>query len=272
MNGTYTATPADDQAFQRAYDIYFGEGKSQKEYRAAAEEAKRLADKGHSNAMALYGLIRLEGKAAEKDPVQAHYWLERAAAGGNSWAQRMLGRNMLIQDAPFGDNLWLGRYWLEKAAKQNDGYACRLLGESWYNDEDSPDHMDKAIHWYEKGAGLGDIACQSKAATIYMGGKGVEMDPERAARWTKALAEQGVDFAQHTLGWMYRAGFGVKADLREACRWYALAAEQGREDAMKKIREIQAENADNLNFIYGHDLEAALRGLAGQDGDDGLTA
>ena len=61
--------------------------------------------------------------------------------------------------------------------------------------------------------------------------KGVEYynqgDYDKALKWYRKAAEQGLATAQCNLGWCYDNGRGVTQNYAEAAKWYRKAAEQG---------------------------------------------
>ena len=75
--------------------------------------------------------------------------------------------------------------------------------------------------------------------------QGMRQDPEKAARWCRKAAEQGLDQAQLNLGLMYERGQGMKKSPKEAERWYRKAAEQGLVDAQWNLGWM-------YKCVYGH--------------------
>ncbi len=75
-------------------------------------------------------------------------------------------------------------------------------------------------------AQAGDPEAQHDLGLRYAGGRGVPKDPERAARWYRAAAEQGYGPAQSSLALAYYWGTGLARDRAKAADWYRRAAEQ----------------------------------------------
>jgi hypothetical protein len=71
----------------------------------------------------------------------------------------------------------------------------------------------------------GDPEAQHDLGLRYAGGRGVPKDPERAAKWYRAAAEQGYGPAQGSLALAYYWGTGVARDHVKAAHWYRRAAE-----------------------------------------------
>lgn len=87
--------------------------------------------------------------------------------------------------------------------------------------------MAEAVPWFERAATRGHTAAQVTLGTMYLLGRGVPRNPERAAEWYRMAADAGDAWAQFSLGKMYLGGNGVPRDLREGIRLQRLAAEQG---------------------------------------------
>ena len=73
----------------------------------------------------------------------------------------------------------------------------------------------------------GDTKAQYELANMYMDGRGVEQDFNRAIQLYELSANQGLADAQHYLGVIYDKGRGASQDDAKARTWYRLAAEQG---------------------------------------------
>ena len=61
---------------------------------------------------------------------------------------------------------------------------------------------------------------------MYMTGRGVTEDPDRAFIWFHKAADQGLADAQFSLGYMYRFGHGVQSNVALAIDWLQKAAAQ----------------------------------------------
>jgi TPR repeat protein len=120
----------------------------------------------------------------------------------------------------------------------------------------------------QKAANAGDAQAQFRLALMHDAGKGVQQNPEKAARWLQKAAEQGHVEAQYNLATMYDIGHGVAQDYTEAAKWYRAAAGQGYTSAQK-----------NLGAKYGmgqgvpkNNAEAYVwSAIAAQSGDEGAV-
>jgi len=72
-----------------------------------------------------------------------------------------------------------------------------------------------------------DALEQAKLASLYILGRGVEVDNKRAAQLMEKSAKQGFIEAQVVIAAMYDVGEGVAGNKEIATRWYEKAAEHG---------------------------------------------
>jgi len=120
----------------------------------------------------------------------------------------------------------------------------------------------------------GNAEAQVLLGNMYLTGRGVLQDPDRAIKLFKASAEQGNADAQFFLGSIYLL---PHTDIPEGLKWLRLSAEQGNKDAqlllgksyLEGLKELPADpvQADmwfrlaanqNLPF-YQNELQAAER-------------
>lgn len=77
---------------------------------------------------------------------------------------------------------------------------------------------------------------------IYLEGKGVEKDYNKALEHLMIAAVKGDKYAEYNLGCMYAEGFGVNKDIKKAFEWYLKSAEHG---------DISAQNRVGLYYDNG---------------------
>lgn len=87
----------------------------------------------------------------------------------------------------------------------------------------------------------GNVEAQSRLASMYYLGEGVEQNHSQAFAWYQLAAEQGDSVAQYSLGNLYLLGEGVKANQEQAVYWYQLAAEQGHPKAKSRLSALLSE-------------------------------
>lgn len=140
----------------------------------------------------------------------------------------------------------------------NDGVYALMQGDN-----------DKALQTFMPLAESANHAyAQYFLGRMYAEGRGVEKNPETAAKWFRQAAEQGVQDAQYRLGGMYQRGEGVPQDMEYAYAWYTVAKKLGSGKASAALENstqlLSAEElvsakklAEDLSAKYGKQAETA---------------
>lgn len=120
----------------------------------------------------------------------------------------------------------------------NDGVAALVSGD-----------FDKALQTFVPLAETSDHAyAQYFLARMYAEGRGVEKNPQEAAKWFRKAAEKGVQDAQFRLGGLYERGEGVPQDMEYAYGWYSVSAHIGNPKAAAAIEAAGSKlSADELS-------------------------
>ncbi len=74
---------------------------------------------------------------------------------------------------------------------------------------------------------------------MYLFGRGVENDAEKATQWLESAAAKGQVDAQSILGIMYATGQGVTRNIPEAKKWLTIASEAGDRHAIRILQMIE---------------------------------
>jgi uncharacterized protein len=226
----------------------------------ALEWYKKAAQKGSLDAATNIALMYADGLGIPKDPAQAMIWFRRAAEGGDATAQYNLaliyGRGKEVpQD--YKESL----RWLTAAADQNVVPATLDLAAFYLHPPDrTPADVARAIHYYEKAAGLGSVPAEVTLGNIFANGAQGKPDYEKAVTWYRKAADQGQPDAQFGLGLRYALGQGVPVDLEEALRLFVAAANQGQAGAQFNLgtmyEEGKAAPADQALAVHYYQLSA----------------
>jgi TPR repeat protein len=179
-NGAAVAGAMEDG--QAAYD--------RKDFAAALQQWRPLADQGDAAAQADLGYMYETGTGVERSPADAIDWYRKAADQGNAYAQTKLGVSY------------------EHGRGVRRDYAA-------------------AASWFRKAADQGSATAQYNLGFMYDIGIGVALARAEAANWYRKAAYQGFAAAEANLGALYARGYGVPKDYVQAYVWCALAAEQG---------------------------------------------
>ena len=111
----------------------------------------------------------------------------------------------------------------------NDGFApaqC-LLGDIYLSGKGVQQDSQKAYEWFLKAAQQGDVKAQYRVGEMLNSGEAGKKDPAEAVQWLLKSAEQGMAESQYALGICYANGEGVETNYDEAERWLLKAARQG---------------------------------------------
>lgn len=117
--------------------------------------------------------------------------------------------------------------WFHLSAQAGNDYSQYALGK--FLQEQG--RIREALNWYEQASTQGNQYAHYQLGKLYLTGKEVPKDAEKAARHLTASAEAGNQYAQYTLGKLYLMGRDVPQDREEALYWLTQAAEQGNEYA-----------------------------------------
>ena len=82
-----------------------------------------------------------------------------------------------------------------------------------------------AVEFYEKAAGVGNLASMNSLGVCYGFGKGVEKNPQKSLEWYTQAVEGGFGNVMLNLGIMYQNVWGIDTDLDKAKIWYKKATE-----------------------------------------------
>ena len=206
-NMNLTATPTTnqnniEQQYEKALDYFYGRNGVVKDYSAAVNIFKTLAEQGVADAQNNLGWCYSHGEGVTKDAYAAVNWYRKAAEQGYAAAQYNLG-------------------------------LCYSKGKGVTQDSYA------AVNWYRKAAEQGDAVAQTKLGNCYCNGKGVTQDYYEAVRWYRKAAEQGDADAQYNLGVCYYNGAGVTQDSYAAESWFRKAAEQGLTEAKEVLSRLK---------------------------------
>ena len=199
-----------------------------------AETLYRLAARqGYVDAQYTLGLLLARGDELRRDPAEAIYWFETAAAGGHGEAAALGGR-LLVQAAE-QTAATRARLLLERAIALDHAGARLTLGKMLL----ATDPVGARIR-LEEAASTGSARAQAELGRLLLlGAKGIDAAPETGVQWLREAAKQGNAHAQTWLGWAFDTGLGTAIDPARARRWYERAAR--REDATAQF---------NLSLLY----------------------
>ena len=114
--------------------------------------------------------------------------------------------------------------WFQRAADAGYDFAQYALGKFLQGQN----RTNEAVSWYGKAAAQENAYRLGK---LYLEGKDVPKDVQKAVAYLTDSAEHGNQYAQYALGKLYLTGQGVKQDRERAWAYFYESAEQGNEYA-----------------------------------------
>lgn len=117
--------------------------------------------------------------------------------------------------------------WFHLSAQAGNDYSQYALGKLLQEQG----RIQDALQWYKQASDQGNQYADYRLGKLYLTGKNVPKDIEKAVRHLTASAEAGNQYAQYALGKLYLMGQDVPQDRGKALSWLTQAAEQGNEYA-----------------------------------------
>ncbi len=117
--------------------------------------------------------------------------------------------------------------WFKRSADAGNDFSQYALGKLLQE----RGQITEAIKWYERASAQGNQYAAYRLGKMYLAGKEVPKDVERAVEYLTASAEAGNQYAQYVLGKLYLMGQEVPQDREEARYWLTVSAAQGNEYA-----------------------------------------
>jgi hypothetical protein len=226
---------------------------------------ERAARGGNAFAQARLGDVLTTGiDGVQIDVAAAATWYERAASQGHTGATLALTSMRMAAGAGTAEMSEIFRLWLQ-GAERGDATAQRMVGEFYLRGTGVESSMAEAERW------LGAAAEQGNAAAMTLLAASILQDSERTARLPEAIellqraAALGNADADYNLGVCLRRGLGVPRDVNAADRHYRSAAERKHVSAQLALADSIAESA-NTDAAW---LEAAHWYRLAADGGSG---
>lgn len=186
----------------------------------------------------LLGKTYLKGEDMEQDLIRAEDLLRKSSAQGNKYAKYTLGKayldcELFLQNIPKAIKL------ITESAEKNFAPAQYLLGKLLYKGEMIPQDLKKAIEYLEKAAEQKNPYAAYLAGKIRLTENTVKDIPKAIYKFEIA-AENGSDFAEYMLGKMYLYGKEVECDYDRAIVYLTASAEHGNQYAQQLLHSIKA--------------------------------
>lgn len=100
--------------------------------------------------------------------------------------------------------------------------------------------IDKALFYYRQAAERDIPFAQHKLAQLYLDGHHVKPDPEKALNWLLSSARLGFVRAQLDLSLLYENGTGITQDFVKAYKWLSIASSLTEMNLESRQEELEA--------------------------------
>ncbi len=186
----------------------------------------------------LLGKAYLKGEDIEQDLYRAEDLFKKSSAQGKKYAKYTLGKAYL-DDEIFMQNIPEAIKLITESTDKNFAPAQYLLGKLLYKGEIIPQDLEKAIECLEKAAIQKNPYAAYLAGKIRLTENTVKDIPKAIYNFEIA-AENGSYFAEYMLGKMYLYGKEVECDYDRAIVYLTASAEHGNQYAQQLLHSIKA--------------------------------
>ena len=167
------------------------------EYFRKAYQGFLSIEKNTDNADLQYrlGVMTLKGIGCDADIFKAVDFFRKSADNGNIHAAYRLGKIYLSDDFK---NLEFAEKYLKIAADKYEPYAMYSLAKLYLGGE-IPMRKDEAVTLLEKSAELGNTVSSYALGKLYLFGREIERDIDKAKEWLEISAAAGNEYAKNLL-------------------------------------------------------------------------
>lgn len=207
----------------------------------AARYYTQAAEQGNIEAQYNIGRLHERGLGVEKDDKKAFEYFKQAADQGHKEA-----KEKVIYSLKNGIGVEKDLAEAERYGRARIKQPSRHIGALYERGEGVPKDLKKAVHYYEIGAGFGDVESQILLADCYLHGKGLEKDVDKAIEYYTEAANQGSSAAAYQLGEIYET-----IDLKTSREWYLTSAEASNDTGLfLKLAEDFRKDNDWEQALY----------------------
>ena len=228
---------ADDRDAGLAFSVANQGEMSEPDFRAAYKWAKIAAQAGSAEGQALLGYILVNGPDDMRDENEAFGWYERSAA--KQCPQGHLGFALLLA-ARSGSAETESQivHHLSAAASAELASAMYLLGRFLEQGRGVQRDPERAAKLFKRAAERGHPEAQFHWALRLMSDEIDQHNQAEAETWLRRAANSGHTEAAIRLAELYLRGSGAPPNYSEAAHWYRVAAEKGDPSAARALGSL----------------------------------
>ena len=213
---------------------YSGTHGVEQNYDKAYHWWSKSALNGNVLAIGNLGICYQFGRGVEKDSIDAQRLYITAISKGNdrlmeerirladngSTFDQMLVATIYHNGKGTDKNDALATKYYEMAAKAQSVDGQRQLALLYMNTR----QPDKAAQWFKAAADQGDLPSTYYIGRLLIDGKGIRQDVQQGVIYMLDAANRNFAQAQCDMGDLYAEGIGVRKDQEQAATWYQVAA------------------------------------------------
>jgi len=205
---------------------------------------QNAADLGDPDAMNDVGVAYENGLGVKHDYKTAFSWYQKAAVAGNPTAMNNLA-NLYANGLGTTQDFSQATTWWKKAAAAGDvdaKYYTDVVNESLnaplHNaTENAASAKDvQVFNVCAKAAADGNVDAMNTLGVLYVSGRGVSQDYQKAFGWWYKAAMANDADAMFNVGMLYEHGLGVPQDRFKAHIWIEEAAQFGNQQAKDYLK------------------------------------
>ena len=193
---------------------------------------------GNQYAEYLLGKTLLRGELDDQDTERGENLLRRSAAQGNRYACYTLGK-ALLDGSLLPQNVEEAIRLLQTSAEKGFPNAQYLIGKLLYQGELMTKDVEKAIAYLESASAAGNPFAAYLAGKIRFTEDDVK-DVLRAIENFETAAKEGNDYAEYQLGRLYLYGRDVEQDYEKAMEYLHASADHGNVYAQQLLHSIRS--------------------------------
>lgn len=252
----------------------YGTAKNGHDFYKAKNYYEMAAAQGNTDAIRCLGYLYMNGCLGEVDLEQAMTYFMEGINQGDADAYIGAGRTYMAGYGKAQEQSTKAMEYIGQAYQKGRPagvYYMAYLMEMGIGTE--PDY-GQAMELYQSIKEMKDLsvydayivdAAQTRLGVMYVEGKGVEQDYDKAVDCFKNSGKNRYPMAEYYMGQMYENGYGVDKNYEKAIDWYRRAAEQEYAPALNQLGYLYYKgngvSADIDQSIYYHKL-AAMQGYA----------
>jgi hypothetical protein len=204
---------------------------------------RKSADKGCAYADFPLGMIYQQGLGVTQDTKESLNWFTKGAELGDARAQTELGW-INAQGVGVKPDYAAAVRWYRLAAQQGDPRGAYGLGVRYLTGQGVDVDYSEAEKWLLAAAGGGHGDAAYNLGLLYLHRLPDQTgapDAEKAAKYFRMAADQGISDGQCYLGMLYSEGTGLPKDAVLAYQWMLLASQTGAEQCRQPLKTLETQ-------------------------------